>query len=122
MISHTGLQAVCPSERNLADEGMRRISAAGGLIGIALFQPALCGGDIIGSFVRSVRHAATQLGGVDSLALGSDWDGKVHTSVSAADTHILSAALQAVGNFSQWEVEKIMFKNAHQFFRNSLPR
>lgn len=122
MISHTGLSGVCESQRNLADDTVKRIAEAGGLIGITLFEPALCGGDIVGSFVKSVRHASQLVGGVDSIALGSDWDGKVHTSISAADTHILAASLHSVGNFSKEEVRKIMYENAYRFFRSSLAR
>lgn len=100
---------------------MKRITEAGGLIGVALFEPALCGGDIIGSFVRTVSHAAHVLGGVHSIALGSDWDGGIVTSVSAKDTHVLASALIRVGNFSEEQVRKILFENAASFFRRSLP-
>lgn len=122
MLSHTGLQSVCPSQRNLPDEDLKRIAANGGLIGIALFEPAQCGGDIILSFVRSAVHAAAICGNTDSIALGSDWDGAVHTPVSAAETSILATALLREGNFSEDDVRKIMFENAHRFFREVLPR
>lgn len=122
IISHTGLHAVCPSQRNLPDDHMKRIAAAGGLVGIALFEPALCGGDIVGSFVRTVSHAADVLGGIDSIALGSDWDGGIQTSVSAKDTQVLAAALIRVGNFSESDVRKIMFENVNTFFRRFLPK
>lgn len=120
-ISHTGLKAVCPSQRNLPDEHMQRIADAGGLIGIALFEPALCGGDIVGSFVETVSYAAKVLGGVGSIALGSDWDGSITTSVSASDTHLLSSALLKLGNFTEEEVRKIMFENAFGALRRMLP-
>lgn len=119
MLSHTGLQTICPSKRNLADGQLRKISEIGGVIGIALFEPAQCGGDILGSFVRTVLHAAQVLGGVDSIALGSDWDGAVKT-ISAADTHLLSAALLKVGNFSEESVRKMLFENAKGFLTRSL--
>ena len=121
MISHTGVKAVCPSQRNLGDELITRIARAGGLIGVALFRPALCGGDIIESFVHSVEHVSQISGGVGSLALGSDWDGSVFTAVSAADTHILSASLMEIGNFSHDDVTRIMYKNAYEFFLRFLP-
>lgn len=100
---------------------MKRIADAGGLIGIALFEPALCGGDIIGSFVKTVSHAAKVLSGVDSIALGSDWDGSISTSVSASDTHLLSSALLKLGNFTAEEVRKILFDNALGALRRMLP-
>lgn len=122
MISHTGLQAVCPSPRNLNDEYLKRIVNAGGLVGITLFKPALCGEDIITSFVETVSHAAKVLGGVESIAIGSDWDGAITTSVSASTTHLLSSALLIFGNFSHAEVQSIMYDNAHRFFERSLPQ
>lgn len=120
LISHTGLHAVCQSPRNLDDEHMLKISKAGGLIGIAVFKSVHCGDDIIASFVRSVSHAARVLHGVDSIALGSDWDGRVLTSVSAADVHLLSSALMAMGNFSEGDVRKIMYQNAKNFLIQGL--
>lgn len=120
-ISHTGIRAVCESPRNLDDDHMLKISNAGGLIGIAIFDAVHCGGDLIGSFVRSVSHAATVLGGVESLALGSDWDGNVLTSVSAADTGLLSSALLGMGNFSESDVRKMMFGNVKDFLTRNLP-
>lgn len=96
------------------------IAGAGGLVGIALFEPALCGGDIIGSFVKSVLHARDVIG-IDKVALGSDWDGKIHTSVSAEDTSLLSSALLHIGNLSRAHVAQVMTGNARSFLARNLP-
>lgn len=119
MVSHTGVQSICPSRRNLHDEQLREVNGVSGVIGIGLFEPAQCGGDIIGSFVKTVLHVAKVLGGVDSIALGSDWDGSVRT-ISASDTYLIAAALRKIGNFSEGAVRKIMFQNAQSFLQRSL--
>lgn len=121
MLSHTGINAVCESPRNAEDRTIKRIVAAGGLIGVGLFKPALCGDDVTLSYVKSVRHVADLIGDVNSIALGSDWDGCVHVATSPAQTHVLSSALLAIGNFSHAQVEKIMFTNALSFLKRAMP-
>lgn len=121
MLSHTGLTSVCGGSRNLDDEYMRWIAAHKGIIGITLFEPAQCGGDIVSSFVMSVIHAKQVLGDLSAIALGTDWDGAVKTSISAADTHILSAALLASNQLSADQVYDVMFRNSLAFFSRSLP-
>lgn len=115
------MAALCPTSRGLADEYIDKIGQVGGLIGVALFEPALCGGDIIQAFVNCAVYIKQRLGSVDNIALGSDWDGSIRTSVSAAETHLLSSALLAIGKFSDSEVEQIMYGNAKAFFEKALP-
>lgn len=121
MLSHTGLDSVCPSGRGLPDEYLKRIAGVGGIIGITLFRPALCGEDLVKSFVTTVVHARSVLDSVDAIALGSDWDGRVFTIISAADTHVLASALLAEGSFSEKDVRKIMYENSFNFLARSLP-
>lgn len=122
MLSHTGISSVCSSPRNLDDDFLLRIGRAGGLIGIALFEPAICGKDLIISFVESIKHAVSVLDDINSIAVGSDWDGAVHTPISSADTKILATALLEYGNFTHEQVKRIMHDNAYDFFMRTLPK
>ena len=82
VVSHTGVAGTCPGPRNLTDEQIRRIALNGGVIGIGFFRGAIC--DIEPSaFARAVRYVA-DLVGVEHAALGSDFDGSVHTKFDGA--------------------------------------
>lgn len=121
LLSHTGVKAVCGSPRNAEDETLRRIAEVGGIIGVGFYAPAVCGDDWVLSFVRSVRHVVDVTGGIDAVALGSDWDGTVEAMVPADQTGVLVDALLTIGNFSEQDVERILFSNAIRFLRDSLP-
>lgn len=115
LLSHTGLSEVCLHPRNYPLDLLRLIVQRGGLIGVALFRPALCGEDTVMSFVRTVSYLKRELG-INSVALGSDWDGAVHMHISAADAQVLAEALRVHTNFTEDDVRKIMYENVHSFF------
>lgn len=121
MLSHTGAKSVCNTSRNLEDDILRLVVSSGGIIGIALFPPAICGDDLIKSFVESVKHIINLAGGVGSIALGSDWDGSVTVAVTPDRVDVLAAALIEVGGLERRDVERVMYENAVEFFKRSLP-
>ena len=69
------------------------------------------------------RHAAhfKQVGGLDMIALGSDFDGIEHNleMQSCADLPMLARALRAEG-FTEDEAEAIFWGNARRFFLQNL--
>ncbi|MGH0036234.1 MAG: dipeptidase [Myxococcota bacterium] len=73
VVSHTACAAVHDHPRNLTDDQLRRIAAAGGVVGIAVGRSFL-GGAHIDRFLDHVEHAA-RVAGPDAVAIGSDWDG-----------------------------------------------
>ncbi len=120
MSSHTGVQAVCDSaERNLDDSEIKAIAASGGVVGIALFAPAVCGDNLITSAVASIAHVSRLVGSAHA-ALGSDWDGTVKTAFDATGTRHLTAALMREG-FTRDEVRAIMGDNVVRMLRRVLP-
>lgn len=93
----------------------------GGIIGVGLFSPALCDeSDLLGSFVKSVLHAISVVG-ADRVALGSDWDGAVVTSVDASQSRIVYSALVADGGLSLSEASGILYGNSARFLQECLP-
>lgn len=106
--SHTGLDGVRPSPRNLSDEHVRAIAATGGLIGIG-FWPAVTGGDDAAAIARSIVHAV-HVGGVDHVALGSDFDGAVPTPFDATGMPLLTDALLSEG-LADDDVARVMGGN-----------
>lgn len=119
MVSHTGVDGTCPGNRNLADEELERIAAAGGIVGIGFWKGAVCGTDAT-AIARAIRHTA-DVAGVAHVALGSDFDGAVVTPFDAAGVTSLGPALAAEG-FSSDEIASIMGGNALRFLAASLPR
>jgi membrane dipeptidase len=92
-----------------------------GIVGIGLFDPALCDKeDLLGSFVKSVVHAISVVG-PSRVALGSDWDGAVVTSVDASQSRIIYGALVADGGLSGAEAAAVLHDNAARFLRECLP-
>ncbi|SFB43310.1 membrane dipeptidase [Cohnella sp. OV330] len=74
--SHSNARALCPHPRNLTDDQIRALVAAGGLIGITFvpfflqsLRPA-----VIDDVLRHVEHVCA-LGGASHIAFGSDFDG-----------------------------------------------
>jgi membrane dipeptidase len=118
MVSHTGVQAVCPTRRNLTDFQIRNIAKKGGLIGIGLWREVLCE-ESLAAFAKSARHVC-RLVGCKHVAIGSDWDGYVTTAVDSAHTWAITAALQQEG-FTEGEIKAIMGENVYEFLVKNLP-
>ncbi len=119
IVSHTGVKGTCNNVRNLSDAHLRRIAAGGGLVGIALFEPAVCGTDARAT-ARAIRYAADLIG-VDHVALGSDFDGAIAMHFDVTGLPLLVEALLAEG-FNPEEIKKIMGGNIRDFLLLNLPK
>jgi membrane dipeptidase len=115
--SHTGVRGTCDSIRNLTDNHIRGIAAAGGVIGIAMFATAV--GEASVEAVANAIHYVTDLVGVDYAAVGGDMDGSVTTAVDVSGMPLLTEALLRHG-FNQVEIAKIMGGNALRVMRQVL--
>jgi microsomal dipeptidase-like Zn-dependent dipeptidase len=118
VVSHTGVRGTCDSPRNLSDRHIEAIAAQGGVIGVGVWERAVCGASLAAT-ARAMRHVAN-LVGVEHVALGTDFDGTVSVPVDAAGLPRLTEALLAEG-FSPAEVEKIMGGNVVRVLRQTLP-
>ena len=118
MVSHTGVRGTCDNRRNLDDDRLAAIAATGGVVGIGLWETAVCGTKPA-DWARAVRYAV-DVAGADHVALGSDWDGAVATMVDASQTVHLTQALLDQG-FSDVEVKKIMGGNVIRVLLATLP-
>jgi len=78
VVSHTGVAALQPSDRNVDDAMIRAVADTGGTVGI-IFTPQWLGGGVRASAERIVHHAehVRDLVGADHVSLGSDFDGFV---------------------------------------------
>ena len=126
--SHSNCRALSPHTRNLTDEMIRALADKGGIVGLNYFSAFLDRDSSHPKLCRSTleliaRHAAhfKQVGGVDIISLGSDFDGisGPHELQTAADLPLLADALGKQG-FTEDEVEAIYWRNACRFFENNL--
>lgn len=116
--SHTGVRATCDSPRNLSDRHIDAIAERGGVIGIGLWDTAVCG-DRVAAVVEAMRHVADRVG-VRHVALGSDYDGTVSVPFDATGLPLLTEALLDDG-FTAEEVEQILGENVVRVLRETLP-
>ncbi len=118
VVSHTGVKGTCDNPRNLDDRQLAGIAATGGVVGIGLWETALCG-TTPPDWARAVRHAV-DVAGVEHVGLGSDWDGAVTAMIDASGTVHLTQALLDAG-FTEAAIRSIMGGNALRLLGESLP-
>ncbi len=119
VVSHTGVKGTCDNNRNLSDEQLRKIASKGGVIGIGYWDTATCGTDAR-AVARAVRHAA-DVGGVEHVALGSDFDGSVTEPFDTTGVVLVTDALLEEG-FTEEEVAAVMGGNVFRLLAETLPR
>jgi len=118
VVSHTGVRGTCDSPRNLSDRQIRMIAEQGGVIGVGVWERAVCG-ETPAATARAMRHVAT-LVGVEHVALGTDFDGTVSVPFDAAGLPHLTDALLNEG-FTPEEIRKIMGGNVVRVLQRTLP-
>ncbi|MFI8747116.1 dipeptidase [Pseudomonas sp. NPDC077186] len=118
LVSHTGVEGTCPGTRNLSDKHLQAIAASGGVIGIGYWSTAVCDTSVA-AIVRAIRYTADKVG-VAHVALGSDFNGTVHTPFDVTGLAQLTEGLQGAG-FSAEEIAAIMGGNVQRLLLASLP-
>ncbi len=117
--SHTGVKGTCDSPRNLSDEHLRKIAATGGVVGLGLWEGAVCA-EKVQATVAAIRYAANLIG-VDHVGLGSDFDGAIRAPIDASGMAQITQALLASG-FTAEEIYKIMGGNVFRLLSQALPQ
>ena len=118
LVSHTGVKGTCEGVRNLSDAQILEIGRRHGLIGIGLWETAVCGTDADAT-ARSIKYVADKIG-ADKVALGSDFDGATHSSYDITGFPVIVKALIKQG-FTRSEIEQIMGGNVRDFLLRNLP-
>ena len=118
VVSHTGLNGICPSPRNLTDKQVQAIAQTGGVICIGYWDEAVCGTNAK-AIARSIKYAV-QVAGIEHVGLGSDYDGDTTVPFDTGGLVELTAALLAEG-FSESEIEAIMGGNMLRLLERTLP-
>ncbi len=118
VVSHTGVSGTCDNQRNLSDAQLVAISANGGVIGIGVWETAVCGEDAR-AIAKAIEHAIN-VAGFEHVALGSDFDGAVTAPFDATGFPQITQALLDAG-LDQTKIEGVMGGNVRRLLKASLP-
>jgi len=117
IVSHTGVLGVHRHWRNIDDDQIRAVAESGGCIGI-IFSRRFLGQAGIDGVCAHLEHVI-DVGGDDTPALGSDFDGFVRPPLGLADVRglpNLTAALLRRGHPIE-RVQRILGENALRVLR-----
>lgn len=119
-ISHGGTISGCPrtANRNLPDDILKEIAARGGILGVGYFNGAICDISPRG-IAKEIIHAVNLLG-EDAVALGSDYDGTVTTSLDTSELAAITHELLVQG-MTETQIRKVMGDNVRRYFFENLP-
>ncbi|AWW00115.1 dipeptidase [Arcticibacterium luteifluviistationis] len=116
--SHTGVKGTQNSVRNISDEHIKGIAKTGGLISIAMFEPAT-GTKTPASTARAIKYCI-DLVGADYVALGSDFDGAIETHTDITGLPLYVDELLKLG-VSSTDISKVMGDNVKRLLLENLP-
>lgn len=125
--SHSNARAVTNVVRNLTDDMIKKLADKGGVTGINFcsnfVKPTPYKGEAftyIDDLVKHIKYIKN-IGGIDVLALGTDFDGIQSTLeiTDASKIQLLAEALLKNG-FTYDEVEKIFYKNIMRVYKELL--
>ncbi|MEQ1687321.1 MAG: dipeptidase [Sphingopyxis sp.] len=116
--SHGGVQATCRTNRNLSDDEIRGVARTGGVIGIGVWEGAVCSTDPRAT-ARAMRHVR-DLVGINHVALGSDYDGATSVAYDVSRLSLITQALLDEG-FSEADIRLAMGGNTLRVLAQALP-
>jgi membrane dipeptidase len=98
IVSHTGVDAVRPSWRNLDDDQIRAVASRGGVVGIILHAGYLCSPARRATARDVVRHIehVIDVGGEGAVAIGTDYDGFILPPADLRTVTMLPRLAQAL--------------------------
>jgi membrane dipeptidase len=120
--SHSNSRSIRSHTRNLTDDMIRTLAEKGGVTGIN-FCAAFLGSSRDGRIDDMVEHIKhlRNIGGIDVIALGSDFDG-IGNDVEIKDSSEMNKLAYELSKqgFNDDEIEKIFFKNALRVIKEVL--
>ena len=123
--THSNARRIAPHQRNLTDDMIRVLAEKGGVTGLN-FAPQFMDPDVnathtpVSNIVRIAKHIVN-VGGIDVLGLGTDFDGITGTQ-EIADCSMLPNLWDALAKagFHESEIEKISHKNVLRVIKDTM--
>jgi len=119
LISHTGVKGTCNNVRNLSDEHLIKIAELGSVIGIAMFEQAICGTQPK-DIAAAIKYTADLIG-VEHVGLGSDFDGAIAAVFDVTGFPQIVDELLKLG-MSKADIKLIMGENIKRVLLENLPK
>ena len=120
--SHSNARSVREHSRNMTDDMIRLLAQKGGIMGINFSGNFLDGSkdSKVDAMVRHIKHIYN-VGGIDVIALGTDFDG-IEYNLEIANVGEMDKLIGALGKsgFTTGEIEKICCQNALKVIRECL--
>lgn len=118
IVSHTGVKGTCDNVRNLSDKHLQQIAQTGGIVGIAMFEFAVCGNQVK-NIAKAIVYTSNLIG-AQHVALGSDFDGAINTIIEVRGLPLIVEELLKLG-MSQDEIRLVMGENVKRVLLENLP-
>lgn len=120
--SHSNSRMLTNHVRNLTDDMIRKIAETGGVIGLNFASDFLGENEVskIDDMIKHLKHIKNK-GGIEVLAFGSDFDG-IENEVEIKDASYMKylEEILSQNEFSESEIEKIMYKNSLRVIKEVL--
>ncbi|WP_436513438.1 dipeptidase [Clostridium thermobutyricum] len=117
--THSNARAIQNHPRNLTDEMIKALGNKGGITGINFCSDFVADSEItkVKGLVRHMSHIRNK-GGIDILALGSDFDG-IENEVEVKDCSYMGILIDEMKKegFTVNDIEKVFYKNAMRIFK-----
>ena len=121
--SHSCVRELCDQPRNMTSDMLHALGNNGGVIGLNFHGGFLSPGGTAGvnDMIRHLRFIVNAAG-IDSAALGSDFDGGIFGNTDFEHIGKLPLLHEALkkAHFSETEIDKIFYKNALRVIRESV--
>lgn len=125
LVTHTGVQAVCPSWRNLDDDQIRAIAETGGVVGIiysSYFLVPEGRRDGMDWVLAHLQHVI-DVGGEEAAGIGTDHDGFIvpPPGLRSADGHPRLVQKMMDAGWSAGRIQRVLGGNFLAAFRRMRP-
>lgn len=118
LISHTGVKGTCDNVRNLSDKHLMKIARTGGVVGIAMFEQAICGTQA-SDIAKAIKYTADLIG-AKHVGLGSDFDGAIASVFDVTGLPQIVDELLKL-NVPEADIRLIMGENIKRVLLEHLP-
>ena len=120
--SHSNARSITPHCRNLSDGMINVLSNKGGVVGIN-FEKSFLGNQPLSRVEEMVTHIShiKNVGGVDVIAIGTDFDG-ISDGLEIENIGQINKLILGLqqSHFSDVEIEKILYKNTTRVIQDTL--